>query len=100
MGASAWNAARRLACYVDAIGIRPALTGRGFRRDYQALLGQYTALPPLVRREARRNGRSIIRQVGLEAAAARLIPALAPPSRYTPEKATGAQEIATLLAQS
>lgn len=100
MGASAGNAARRLACYVDAIGFHPALTGRGFRRDYQALLAQYTALPLLVRKEARRNGRSIIREIGLKAAAARLIPAQAPPGRYTPEKAAGAQEIAALLAQS
>jgi len=100
MGGSAGRAARRLACYIDAIGDRPALTERGFRRDYQALLAQYTALPLLVRKEARRKGRSIIRGAGLGAAMAKLIPAQEQPSLHTAGKASRAEEIALLMAQS
>ncbi len=44
--------ARRLACYLDAIGIRPAIGGLGYKYDCRALLIQYTELPSLIRQEA------------------------------------------------
>lgn len=75
MSASAKNSARRLACFLDTIGLAPELTGCGYKENYQVLLSQYSALPQLTRREARRRGRRIIREVGLEAAAANLFPA-------------------------
>jgi hypothetical protein len=39
------NAARRLACFLDTIGIGPALEQRTTRERYRFLLELYSALP-------------------------------------------------------
>jgi len=100
MSAGARSAARRLACYLCVIGIHPELTGRGYRQHYRELLTQYTVLPPLVRREARRQGRLIIRDLGLDAAAARLFPATLPLAPRTLQKSERSQQLASLFSQS
>jgi hypothetical protein len=100
MRARSRNAARRLACFLDAIGIQPALTGNGYRSDYHALLAQYTALPPFVRKEARREGRVIIREMGLQGATEALFHPAAPAPRHISNKTARAQEMAALFAQS
>jgi len=72
------NLTQRLACYLHAAGVSPVLVSGSYRRAYQALLSQYNALPLSTRRHARRRGRQIIRQIGLKAAAANLLPEMCP----------------------
>ena len=48
------DAARRLACFLDTIDIRPTLEQRTTRERYRFLLELYSALPRELRREARR----------------------------------------------
>lgn len=70
------NMARRLACFLCAIGERPALSGEGYRKDCYVLLSQYNALPVSVRKEARRRGRQVIRNLGLKAATTNVYPTI------------------------
>jgi hypothetical protein len=97
---SAKTEARRLACYLDAIGIRPALSWLGYKHDCRALSIQYTALPSLIRQEARRRGRQIVREVGLVVATAELYRAIAPPTPRLREKRERAEGLANLLSRS
>lgn len=99
MRARGRNTARRLACFLDAVGVSPVLTGKGYRKDCQALSAQYTALPKMTRREARRRGRRIIREIGLEAAAKNLFPAMPLSTPPRPQK-DYALKLASLLSQS
>lgn len=80
------NAARRLACFLDTIGIHPALEQRTTRERYRFLLELYSALPRESQREARRRGRRIIRQIGLVHATLKSYPTNRPEIKLTPEE--------------
>jgi len=97
---SAKGEARRLACYLGAIGIRPAITGLGYKRDVKELSVQYLTLSPELRREARSKGRRIVRNVGLALGYARMYPAIPPPAALTLEKRERALRVADLLDRS
>ena len=93
-------AARRLACYLDTIGIRPAMENMSNRERYRLLLSTYSTVPKELRREARRRGRRIIREVGLIEATQHACPAwaIAPTIRLTPQER--AEQMADLMRQS
>jgi hypothetical protein len=87
--------ARRVACYLAAIGMCPVLELKSYREHYRALHEAYSALPVDIRREARRRGRRLIHSVGLKKASTGLLPvpgtALPPrPARQTPWDALSA----------
>ena len=92
--------ARRLACYLDAVGIRPALTGLGYKSDCRALSIQYAALPLPIRREARRQGREIVRHLGLKVASSKLYPAVSAPTPNRTENKECAKGLDDLLSRS
>lgn len=93
-------AARRLACYLDTIGIRPAIKNLTNRERCRLLLSTYSALPKELRREARRRGRRIIREVGLMEATLHAYPtwAIAPTIQLTQQE--HAEQMAALMRQS
>ncbi len=93
-------AARRLACYLDTIGIRPAMENMTNRERYRLLLPTYSNLPKELRREARRHGRRIIREVGLIEATQHAYPtwAIAPTIQLTRQER--AEQMADLMRQS
>lgn len=66
--------ARRIACFLDTIGLCPTLPLLTSRDLYQTLMTFYLALPKEVRREARRRGRLIIKAVGLNESTRELLP--------------------------
>jgi hypothetical protein len=70
------KAARRIACYLDTIGMCPQLDTNTYREHYRSLHEVYSALPIDLRREARRRGRRVINMVGLQRATPNLVPIL------------------------
>jgi hypothetical protein len=79
------KAARRIACYLDTIGVCPILPLKTTRENYHTLMKLYLALPKELRRDARRSGRRVIKTVGLKEAARELLPQLASPPRQRPD---------------
>ena len=67
----------RLAIFLNTVFIKPDLQGKSWRACLDVLLRQYSALPDVVKAEARRQGRSQIRDAGL----AELGSAIVAPSR-------------------
>jgi hypothetical protein len=94
------HAARRLACYLDTVDIRLAMENMTNRYRYRLLLSTYSALPKELRREARRRGRRIIREVGLIDATQHAYPtwAIAPTFQLTQAERT--EQMAALMQQS
>jgi hypothetical protein len=92
------KAARRLACYLNSIGIRPAVEHQTNRQRHNSLLKIYSALPDEQRREARRRGRRVINAIGLKSATADLFPSKTVPLRV--HKQERAYRMAVLLRQS
>jgi hypothetical protein len=94
------RAARRLGCYLHTIGVRLAMENMTNRERYRLLLSTYSTLPKELRREARRRGRRIIREVGLIEATQHAYPtcAIAPTIQLT--QAERAEQMAALMRQS
>lgn len=93
------NMARRLACFLSAVGETPVLTGKGYRRDCHVLLSQYAALPVAIRKEARRKGRQVIRDIGIKAATMSLYPTTPYPVSNSSKKKEPIR-LASLFSQS
>lgn len=66
------KAVRRIGCFLYSIGIRLALDQKTNRERFRSLVEIYSALPPELRREARRRGRKVIKALGLKSASANL----------------------------
>ena len=62
-----------MALYLHSIGIAPELIGRSYREYLGSLGRQMQQLDPELRREAKRRGRRIAREVGLEKAVGHLV---------------------------
>ena len=59
------RAAIRIAVFLTTIGVQPRCEGRSWAEILTGLLNQYQSVPIELRREARRNGRILIREQGL-----------------------------------
>ncbi len=93
-------AARRLACYLHTIGIRPAMENMTNRDRYRMFLSTYSSLSKDLRREVRRRGRRVIREVGLIEATQQAYPTwhIAPTIHLTQAERT--EQMAALMQQS
>lgn len=67
------KAAMRIAAFLHAIGIVPALSGCSWTEILHCLVTQYESLPADVRKEARRHGRTLIRKGGFRELAKTII---------------------------
>ena len=94
------HAARRLACYLDTVGIRPAIKSMTNRERHGVLLSTYSALPKELRREARRRGRRIIREVGLMEATLHAYPTWTIPPTIQLAQQERAEQMAALIRES
>lgn len=92
------KATRRLACFLDSIGIRPGFEQQTIHQHHNSLLAIYCSLPDEQRGEARRRGRRVIRAIGLKSATAGLFPSPTASSRM--RKQERADRVAVLLLQS
>jgi hypothetical protein len=73
------NAARRFVIFLSLAGVSPVLDQTSSRKKYMALYAQYCALPKEMQREARRQGRRMIREIGIKVALAQLVPSYLSP---------------------
>jgi hypothetical protein len=65
--------AMRLAIFLDAIGIQPVCEGQNWTEILANLSDQYRSQPVKLRREARVQGRMMIREEGLATVAAAIV---------------------------
>ena len=70
--------AMRIAVFLDSIGVKPACNGNDWIEVFLSLTSQYKALPVELRGDARRQGRMLIRDIGLEVLASAIIPGPCP----------------------
>ena len=78
MGGAKLNRARmraaRMAIFIECAGLIPVIRGSTYNEYSEFLEEQYMSLEPDVRRRARVDGRRLLREQGVMAAAIRLIP--------------------------
>lgn len=68
----------RIAVFLHAVGIKPAYEGQNWTEILELLFRQYMSLPAELQREARQQGRELIRGKSLAEAAAGIVPDLSP----------------------
>ena len=91
------RAARRIACFLDTIDLRPTLPLKTSRDRYRTLMTLYSALPKELRREARSRGRRVIKTVGLKEATRELLPQLATSAQQRPDPKRPDYQLSKLL---
>jgi hypothetical protein len=91
------KAARRIACFLDTIGLYSILPLKTSRDRYRTLMTLYSALPKELRQEARRRGRRVIKTVGLKEATRNLLPTPVTAAQRRPDPQKPAGQLSELL---